>query len=140
MKAFVISLILVPVVDQAVKLFLRTRVSRRSISLGVLGHVRMVQTQIWMRRAMGGVSLGAMWVIWVAATVASTVVSTIFPAIGWSFGLLLGAALSQALETSLRGSICDYVWLRFWPAFNLADVALTVGALGLALELVAAVS
>jgi hypothetical protein len=70
----------------------------------------------------------------------ATAVCTIFPAIGWSFGLLLGAALSHALETSLRGSICDYVCLRFWPAFNLADVALTVGALGLAFELVSAVS
>ena len=140
MMAFVISMLLVPAVDQAVKLFVRTRVSQRSVSLGVLGHVGMVQTQIWTRRAMGGISLRAMWVMWVVAAGASTVVCTIFPAIGWSFGLLVGAALSHALETSLRGSICDYVCLRFWPAFNLADVALTVGALGLAFELVAAAS
>ena len=38
--------------------------------------------------------------------------------------------MSHALETSLRGCIIDYVRLRFWPAFNLADVAITVGAAG----------
>ncbi len=33
----------------------------------------------------------------------------------------------------MRGSVSDYVCLRFWPAFNLADVAITVGAIGLLL-------
>jgi lipoprotein signal peptidase len=51
-------------------------------------------------------------------------------------GLLLGGSLSHAVESSLRGSITDYICLRFWPAFNLADLALTAGALGIIAELV----
>jgi lipoprotein signal peptidase len=39
------------------------------------------------------------------------------------------------MEGSLRGSVTDYVWLRFWPAFNIADVAITAGAIGMAIEL-----
>jgi lipoprotein signal peptidase len=52
-------------------------------------------------------------------------------------GLLLGGSLSHAVESSLRGSIADYVCFRFWPAFNLADLALAVGAIGTIGELVA---
>jgi lipoprotein signal peptidase len=54
-------------------------------------------------------------------------------------GLLLGGSLSNAMEGSLRGSVTDYVCLRFWPAFNLADVALTAGAVGLGVALLRAI-
>ena len=43
----------------------------------------------------------------------------------------MGGSLSHGIESSSRGWICDYVCLRFWPAFNIADVAITVGACGL---------
>ena len=46
-------------------------------------------------------------------------------------GLLLGGSLSNAVESSMRGSITDYICLRFWPAFNLADLALAAGAIGI---------
>ena len=54
-------------------------------------------------------------------------------------GLLLGGSLSNALESSLRGTVSDYVCLRFWPAFNLADLALAAGAIGILAELLMAV-
>jgi lipoprotein signal peptidase len=34
------------------------------------------------------------------------------------------------IETSRRGRVCDYLCLRFWPAFNLADAAISIGAVG----------
>jgi lipoprotein signal peptidase len=61
------------------------------------------------------------------------------PGAGWPLGLLLGGALSHALETSLRGWICDYLCPRHWPPFDLADVAITLGGVGLALALLARV-
>jgi lipoprotein signal peptidase len=140
MTALVLGLILVPVVDQAVKRFVCARLGRNTLSLGVLGHVRLVQTQIWTMRAWRGVSLQVLWGMWTAAAGASAVICAVVPVFGWPFGLLLGGALSHAIETSVRGSICDYVCLRFWPAFNLADVALTIGALGLTIEFAAVVS
>jgi signal peptidase II len=135
-----IGLVLVPLLDQALKLFVRTQIGHRSLSLGVLGSVRMVHSRIWSMRAFGGMSLGVMWVIWIAAAGASVVISAAVPSVGLSFGLLLGGALSHAIETSIRGTVCDYVCLRFWPAFNLADVALTAGALGLALKVASSLS
>jgi lipoprotein signal peptidase len=62
----------------------------------------------------------------------------LFPPCGWFAGALLGGSLSHALETSLRGRVVDYVRLRFWPAFNLADVAITAGALGVLAQTVIA--
>jgi signal peptidase II len=59
------------------------------------------------------------------------IVSALLPSSAAFVGLLLGGSLSHAVESSLRGSITDYICLRFWPAFNLADLALTAGATGL---------
>jgi signal peptidase II len=139
MATFVIAALLVPIVDQAVKRFVRGRVAARPVSLGVVGELRVVQTRIWMRRGLRPASLRAMWGVWAAAAAASLAMSAVVPDAAWTFGLLVGGALSHALETTLRGTVCDYVCLRFWPAFNLADVALTVGMLGIAFELVTAV-
>jgi lipoprotein signal peptidase len=50
-------------------------------------------------------------------------------------GLLLGASLSHALETSVRGSVTDYICVRAGFVFNLADLALAAGALGLMCDL-----
>ena len=52
-------------------------------------------------------------------------------------GMLLGGSSSHALESAVRGSISDYICLRFWPAFNLADVAITVGAIGVIVTMAA---
>lgn len=57
-----------------------------------------------------------------------------FPRLRRSWGLLLGGSLSHAVESSLRGSITDYICLRFWPAFNLADLALAAGAIGMIVQ------
>jgi signal peptidase II len=140
MATLLIGLVLVPFVDQAVKLLVRTQIGDHPLSLGVLGSVRIVHSRIWSMRAFGGMSFRAMWVIWIAAAGISVLICAAFPRLGLSFGLLLGGALSHAIETSTRGTICDYVCLRFWPAFNLADVALTAGALSVAIEVASTLS
>ena len=70
------------------------------------------------------------WCLWLAAAVPLVIASTLLPASAAFVGLLLGGSLSHAVESSLRGSITDYVCLHFWPAFNLADLALVAGAIG----------
>ena len=79
-----------------------------------------------------------MWVVWTTAAVVGVAVCRVVPALSLPFGLLLGGALSHAIETNVRGEICDPICLRFWPAFDLADVALTAGALGMAIVLMTA--
>lgn len=53
------------------------------------------------------------------------------PKRAWSLGLLIGGALSNLIDRLLFGGVRDFIDLRVWPVFNLADVALTVGTIAL---------
>ena len=46
-------------------------------------------------------------------------------------GLLLGGAVGNVIDRVRDGEVTDFVDLPFWPAFNVADVAITVGVLAL---------
>jgi signal peptidase II len=53
---------------------------------------------------------------------------------GVVFGLLLGGGLGNDVDRVARrstGGVVDFLTLPHWPAFNLADVAITVGVAGL---------
>jgi signal peptidase II len=52
-------------------------------------------------------------------------------------GLLLGGALGNMVDRAREGAVTDFIDLPLWPAFNLADMAITAGVLTLlaALEL-----
>lgn len=49
-----------------------------------------------------------------------------------SLGLLLGGAVGNLIDRLRFGYVIDFVDLRVWPVFNLADSAVTVGILMLA--------
>ncbi|GGI55645.1 hypothetical protein GCM10011430_28190 [Oxalicibacterium solurbis] len=55
-----------------------------------------------------------------------------------SFALLIGGAMSNVADRLTRGAVVD--WLDFylmrwhWPAFNIADMSIVVGALLLCLH------
>ena len=72
-----------------------------------------------------------MWCLWVVAGSALIVAMALASLSPVLVGLLLGGSLSQAVETSIRGGITDWACLRFGLAFNLADLALGAGAIGL---------
>ena len=42
-------------------------------------------------------------------------------------GLLLGGALGNIVDRLREGAVTDFLKIPAWPAFNLADVAITVG-------------
>ncbi len=46
-------------------------------------------------------------------------------------GLLIGGATGNLLDRVREGSVTDFVDLPLWPAFNVADMAITVGVLAL---------
>jgi signal peptidase II len=136
MTALAAGLLLVPLLDQALKLLVLRGLTSASVPLGPFGKLEMVKTRMWWARAGCPPNLAVMWSVWVFAAAVLAVLSGWFPSCGWFAGMLLGGSLSHALETSLRGCVIDYVRLRFWPAFNLADVAITVGALGVPAQMV----
>jgi signal peptidase II len=46
-------------------------------------------------------------------------------------GLLLGGALGNIIDRVREGAVVDFLKIPAWPAFNLADVAITLGVLPL---------
>jgi signal peptidase II len=46
-------------------------------------------------------------------------------------GLLLGGAVGNLIDRAREGSVTDFVKLPHWPAFNVADVAITFGVVAL---------
>lgn len=50
-------------------------------------------------------------------------------------GLVAGGALGNLADRLRAGAVIDYVEIGSWPPFNLADVAITVGVVLLALVL-----
>ena len=51
-------------------------------------------------------------------------------------GLLAGGALGNLADRVRAGAVTDYIDMLGWPPFNLADVAITLGVLVLALSYV----
>jgi signal peptidase II len=47
--------------------------------------------------------------------------------------MVLGGALGNALDRLARGYVVDFLHVSYWPIFNVADVAICVGALLFAL-------
>ena len=124
------TILVVLFADHALKWWLQRSLGSRALSLGALGEVRLHQAPIWLLR--GGVRLGplALWGAWMTGSSGILVATVALGLPAWSIALLLGGSLSHALEMSWRGSVADYIALPGWPAFDLADVALVVGASG----------
>lgn len=140
MKTLAAGLFLVPLIDQTLKHELRLRLGVGGVSLGGFGHLRIVTTRMWWTRWNRAGGAAAIWSLWLLPAILLAFATALVPSFGWFAGLLLGGSLSHGLENSLRGGINDYVCLRFWPAFNLADVAIVAGALGLMREVAVIVS
>jgi len=44
------------------------------------------------------------------------------------FSLILGGAIGNLIDRIIFGYVIDFIDVRFWPVFNVADSAITVGA------------
>jgi len=130
------GLVLVPVLDQALKLLVLRGLAPASVPLGPFGKLQVIRSRIKLATSRFRPNPATVWSLWFFAAASLAVLTGFVPSYGGFAGALLGGSLSHALETSLRGCIIDYVHLRFWPTFNLADVAITAGALGVLVQMV----
>jgi signal peptidase II len=80
-------------------------------------------------------------VLLVALTVAALVIVGVLfardptrPGMWVAIGLLAGGALGNLVDRVRAGEVTDYIDLLSWPPFNLADVAVTLGVVVLALS------
>ena len=46
-------------------------------------------------------------------------------------GMIVGGALGNLVDRVRAGSVTDFIKLPAWPAFNLADSAITLGVIAL---------
>jgi len=53
------------------------------------------------------------------------------PLIWLPVGLLFGGALGNIVDRIRDGAVTDFLKIPFWPAFNVADMAITFGVLAL---------
>jgi lipoprotein signal peptidase len=134
MSAVWLTALAVVVGDQAIKHMVRRLSGSHAMVLGPCGRVRVVAGRLWLLRLGGSFSGLTMWSIWVAATASLVIASRLASIEPVLVGLLVGGSLSHAVESSLRGSVTDYIRVRNL-AFNLADVALAAGAIGIVGEL-----
>lgn len=50
-------------------------------------------------------------------------------------GLIIGGAIGNLIDRVCIGFVRDFIAFNFWPAFNVADACLTVGAIGIVILL-----
>jgi signal peptidase II len=98
---------------------------------------------------LGGLPATWRWVVallsLLALIVLARVALRVLPAGGWSgqlaVGLIFGGAVGNLLDRARWGAVVDFVdvhWSGYhWPAFNVADSAITVGVALLAFQLLA---
>lgn len=48
-------------------------------------------------------------------------------------GFILGGTIGNLIDRLRLGFVVDFIYFKIWPAFNIADVAITIGVIGLIL-------
>lgn len=137
MKAGVVAraglvLALVLVVDQVTKALVRggVEVGEEDPILPAVTLVHVRNTGV----AFGAFAGGGVVVIALVAAALSTLlyyfVTHLDKRLVWlPTGLLLGGAIGNVIDRIRDGAVTDFVKLPAWPAFNVADVSITVGVL-----------
>jgi signal peptidase II len=118
----------VPIVDGLLAL---TLVLNPGLAFGLLGTVPPAWR--WVVAALSLVALGVL----------ARVALRVLPAGGWtgrlSIGLIFGGAVGNLVDRARFGAVVDFVDVHWrgwhWPAFNVADSAITIGVALLALRL-----
>ena len=49
------------------------------------------------------------------------------PPVAWGLALILGGAAGNLIDRVRFGYVLDFIDVRVWPVFNLADSAITIG-------------
>ncbi len=141
MKPFWIACLLVLIGDQASKQFLKDFLSSRGVIEIIPGFLNLVsvwnpgvafgvfsQAGAFLRFILGSVSLVAAVALFFYARKQDGLGKVLS-------GLIAGGALGNLIDRLLYGQVFDFLDFHLgpyhWPAFNLADAAITVGVCGL---------
>ncbi|HEX6573621.1 MAG TPA: signal peptidase II [Gemmatimonadaceae bacterium] len=134
MNFLVGSAVAVFLLDQASKSLIQLRLENRTLSLGSIVTLRHLASTRGHYRVAS--ARAAMIVIWAAAFVAAALLSstsgpTSSPSVQVAMGAALGGAAGNLSDVLRMRSVRDFIDLGWWPVFNLADVAIVAGIIGL---------
>ncbi len=125
-------MVVVVVLDQATKAAVRSGIAQGD-SDGVFPGVELVHVRnegVAFSRFSGG---GTIVTIIVAAALVALVAYFAThlnkPLVWLPTGMLLGGALGNIIDRVRYGAVTDFIKLPAWPAFNVADVSITLGVL-----------
>ena len=120
--------------DQATKALVRSTIERGD-SRSVLPGVHLINTRntgvAFGLFDQGGGLLALVVGVALAALVAFFVTQRHRPLVWLPTGLLAGGAIGNLIDRLRGDGVTDFVKLPAWPAFNVADVAITFGVLAL---------
>jgi signal peptidase II len=125
--------------DQASKWWVLLDVMTPPRVIPVTGFFNLVL--VWNR----GVSFGVMnnggdWNAWILSAIALVIAGSLIwwtrTALGWvqkaALGLIIGGALGNVIDRMIHGAVVDFLDFSIsgyhWPAFNVADASITLGA------------
>jgi signal peptidase II len=120
----------VVVADQAVKAIVRGSIGRTE-QVDVLPGVHLVNVRntgvAFSVLSGGGVLPVLVGLVAVGALLAFFLTHLGRPLVWLPTGLLLGGAAGNLLDRLRDGSVTDFIKFPHWPAFNVADIAITLG-------------
>ncbi|MGB0613438.1 MAG: signal peptidase II [Miltoncostaeaceae bacterium] len=132
----------VVVVDQVVKVIVRGTITPGEV-IGVAPGIDLVHTiNTGIAFSLFSGSTGVIAVLTLIAIAAIAVVLVAYAGqhrlVPVGGGLLLGGSIGNLIDRLSREGVTDYIALGPWPPFNVADVAVTTGAVLLVLSIILA--
>ena len=122
--------VFVVVLDQASKAVVAARIPEGTFTsrdiLGIRLHHVLSRRFPWRSRS----SVLPMSIVWLLGTSAALLLATRVDRtlVHLALGTLVGGATGNLLDASLRNAVTDFIDLRVWPVFNIADTAIVIGA------------
>jgi signal peptidase II len=119
-------------IDQLVKAFVISRLGEgQAVSFGAVAFRRVTNNKVLASSLRSRAALGSLWAAEVVFFVAVAKLGPFFQGstAAIAIGVALGGAGSNLLDRLFRDGVVDFIDFGFWPVFNVADVAIVVGAL-----------
>jgi len=116
--------------DQWSKRMAGARLAHRPIDFGRALRFRQVfSAKPFYTRDGSRASLVAVWLVALVCAVALHSSGATFQGrpFSWGAGAALGGAAGNLLDILRRRAVLDFIDLRWWPVFNIADVGIVVG-------------
>ncbi|HET7338962.1 MAG TPA: signal peptidase II [Candidatus Dormibacteraeota bacterium] len=128
---FVLVALIVFVLDRITKSLVAAQVAFGS-EVPVLGHFLGITNVRNSGAAFGFAPAGA--TLFLIASIAVSIGLIVYvarnPGTPWNdavLGLILGGTLGNGFDRIVYGTVTDFVNVHFWPVFNLADAAISIG-------------